>query len=136
MSFGFLALSIFLFISVFILIKTLNLGKKKLVGLSSAFSSEANHLICILVFFCSTYILRFVSDYWILPKLEDEQILCTIDDHETICVTTAFILYYGYSSLLFDFAPIAVIIYFHHKSFKNDIRSRSQNESNTLISTD
>ena len=67
MSYGFLVLSVMLFVSVSILIRTLNIGKRKLVGLSSAFSSEANHLICILVFFCSTYILRFVSDRFVLP---------------------------------------------------------------------
>ena len=79
MSYGFAALSVMLFVSVSILIKTLNTGKKKLVGLSSAFSSEANHLICILVFFCSTYILRFASDRFVLPYLEDEHVACTLD---------------------------------------------------------
>ena len=122
MSYGFAALSVMLFVSVSILIKTLNTGKKKLVGLSSAFSSEANHLICILVFFCSTYILRFASDRFVLPKLEEENVACTLDGQQTICVTASFVLYYMYSSLMFDFAPLAVIIYFHHMSFKNDNR--------------
>lgn len=122
MSYGFAALSVMLFVSVSILIKTLNTGKKKLVGLSSAFSSEANHLICILVFFCSTYILRFASDRFVLPKLEEENVACMLDGQQTICVTACFVLYYMYSSLMFDFAPLAVIIYFHHMSFKNDNR--------------
>ena len=80
-SYGFLVLSVMLFVSVCILINTLNIGKKKLIGLSSAFSSEANHLICILVFFCSTYILRFVSDRFVLPRLEevDDLVPCTIE---------------------------------------------------------
>ena len=46
-----------------------------------------------------------------------------------------FILYYIYSSLLFDFAPLSVIIYFHHKSFKNDTRSRSMVATGSVMST-
>ena len=36
-----------------------------------------------------------------------------------------------YSSLLFDFAPLAVIIYFHHMSFKNDFRKMNQYATNS-----
>ena len=125
MSFGFLILSLLLVASVIILMRTLAKGKQRLSNLSSAFSSEANHLSCILLFFCSTYTLRFLSDYLILPKLQERSVPCVINqDHLTECVTLTFILYYMYSSLLFDFAPLSVIIYFHHRSFRGDSRRR------------
>ena len=35
-------------------------------------------------------------------------------------------LYYMWTSLVFDYAPLQVIIYFHHKSFKHDTRVDNQ----------
>ena len=124
MSIGYLILSILLFTSVIMLIKSLSKGKKTVAELSSAFDSEANHLSCILVFFCTTYLLRFISDFWIIPSLSqyEDLVPCNLG-YDTLCVNTTFVLYYQWTSLVFDFAPLSVIIYFHHKSFKNDFRT-------------
>ena len=121
MSYGYLALSILLFASVLLLRISFSQGKKRVTDLASAFDSEANHLICILVFFCSTYLMRFVSDRWLIALLA-KPVPCTVPgiDHVTICLDITFFLYYLWTSLLFDFAPLSVIIYFHHQSFKND----------------
>lgn len=106
--------------------------------MSSAFNSEANHLSCILIFFSLTYLLRFCSDQWIIPRLQTEEHLvpCTLDGQTTICVNTEFILYYLWTSLLFDFAPIIVIIYFHHKSFKKDTRRNFDGHSSMVASSE
>ena len=82
MSFGFLILSILLICSVVVLMLTMKKGKQRMANLSSAFSSEASHLSCILLFFCSTYTLRFLSDFIVLPKLQESTVPCVIsDDH-------------------------------------------------------
>jgi len=69
MSWGFLVLTLILIVSVIVLIHSLQAGKKRLADLSSAFDREANHLSCILIFFCTTYLARFCSDYWAVPWL-------------------------------------------------------------------
>ena len=37
----------------------------------------------------------------------------------TACVGGWFLIYYGWTSLLFDFFPLGIIAYFHHNSFKH-----------------
>lgn len=45
---------------------------------------------------------------------------CMVKGSDTICITSGLIIYYMWLNVLFDFAPIMVIIYFHHRSFRFD----------------
>ena len=71
LSWVFLALAILLTTSIGFLVHQLVKGKKGVSDLPEVFESEAKNLTCILVFFCSTYFLRFVSDYIFVPELGD-----------------------------------------------------------------
>ena len=45
---------------------------------------------------------------------------CMVKSSETKCITSGLIIYYMWGNVFFDFAPIMVIIYFHHRSFRFD----------------
>jgi hypothetical protein len=62
LSWVFLTEAILLFISVVFLTRQMVRGKKSVRDLPEVFESEAKNLTCILVFFVSTYFLRFLSD--------------------------------------------------------------------------
>ena len=91
------------------------------------YQSEGRHLVCILFFFCSTYFLRFISDSVVVPKSEEPAeggtfgaTLCDLDEVTTFCFGAGFIIYFTWVNVLFDFAPLMLIIFFHHQSFKHE----------------
>ena len=94
------------------------------------------NLSIILVFFCSTYVLRFISDKYIVPRLAQPQHwkLCTLEGRTTYCIDSVFIQYYLWTSLLFDFAPLGIIVFFHHRSFRLE-KGYKEFESQSLVMT-
>ena len=126
MSFGFLGLFLAMIASTVFLIYALTKGKKRISDIPAVYESEAKHMTCILIFFLTTYGARFFSDYFAIPYLTNTEHYqtCIIDNTETVCVTNSFIHYYLWTSLIFDLAPIGVIIYFHHRSFRLDMKLR------------
>ena len=119
MSFAFLSLFVVMIASTAFLVYALSKGKKRITDIPAVYESEAIHLTWILVFFLFTYGARFCSDLWVIPYLTSTPNLdsCLINGRETFCVDSAFIIYYMWTSLFFDLAPIGVIVYFHHRSF-------------------
>lgn len=79
MSYGFLSLTILLFASVAYLVYQMAKGKQQWQEMPQVFQSEGRNLLCILVFFCSTYFMRFISDRCIIPYLFDNYVNCTLD---------------------------------------------------------
>ena len=82
LSWVFLTEAILLFISVVFLTRQMVRGKKSVRNLPEVFESEAKNLTCILVFFVSTYFLRFLSDYFVVPRLSASEyfVPCTLVD--------------------------------------------------------
>ena len=124
MAFGFVFITVLLFLSVAVLVKNLTAGNKKVSDLPVVFKSEARHLSFILSFFSFTYMVRFVSDFWIAPIITAPDTFgpCVLNDGlETLCSPAGVIYFYVWISCVFDFMPLSVIIYFHHKSFRHDV---------------
>ena len=69
MSIGFLVLFISLTWSVLYLMSQMDKGRKQISNLTSVLQSEGKSLLCILFIFSSTYLLRFISDFFIVPWL-------------------------------------------------------------------
>ena len=69
LAWGFVFITVGLFVSVGVLIRNLAMGNKKVDDLPNVFKSEAKHLSFILIFFSFTYMVRFISDYWIYPSV-------------------------------------------------------------------
>ena len=67
MTFGFIFLTVSLFISVIVLIGNLAIGNRKVSDLPTVFKSETTHLSFILAFFSFTYMVRFICDFWVTP---------------------------------------------------------------------
>ena len=123
MTFGFLFLTIGLFISVIVLVRNLAIGNRRVSDLPSVFKSETQHLSFILIFFSFTYMVRFIFDYWVTPAITNQNSLypCIRDDGlPTVCGSSYSIEAYLWLSVLWDFMPLFVIVYFHHKSFRHD----------------
>lgn len=73
-----------------------------------------------LFIFAITYLLRWISDAYIVPYIVEHHVdNCTLEGVETFCVKAGFISYYLWTSLIFDLLPLYIIVYFHHKSFRN-----------------
>ena len=88
MTFGFLFLTIGLFISVIVLVRNLAIGNRRVSDLPSVFKSETQHLSFILIFFSFTYMVRFIFDYWVTPAITSSSSLypCIRDDElPTVC---------------------------------------------------
>lgn len=81
--------------------------------------------------------MRFFSDYVIIPNnIQDGNLnQCHIErngvDYTTLCLPFWFLIYYTTTALVFDLAPLGVIIFFHHNSFKHNV-SRSQDTDHNL----
>ena len=123
LAFGFVTITVGLFISVFVLVGNLAIGNMKVSDLPNVFKSETKHLSLILAFFSFTYMVRFISDFWIAPIFSKTSSLkpCILNDGlETLCGPTIAILYAVWMSVLYDFLPLSIIVYFHHKSFRHD----------------
>ena len=133
MSYCFFSLSFGLLISVIVLVVRIRQGKKRIHDLPDAFRSDAAHMTCSLAFFVITYWVRSASDYWVVPQLTTFYQTCTLDDEPTYCVKEWFLLYYLYSNLIFDFAPLLIIMYFHHKAFSMDQRRQSEIASSSAV---
>ena len=120
MSFAFLGLFVLMVASTAFLVYALTKGKKRITDIPAVYESEAIHLTWILVFFLFTYGARFCSDLWVIPYLTRSGNLdkCLINGMTTFCVNSVFIIYYMWTALFFDLAPIGVIVYFHHRSFR------------------
>ena len=107
--------------------------------LPSEFKGEFNNLLCILFFFSSTYLLRFLSGWFITPFYIETNVSyysprnCLIWAHSggeeayarSKCLPFEYYMYYLPIMILYDFFPIMVILYFHHNTFKYDSRSRN-----------
>ena len=90
LSWIFLSLAILLFISVAVLVSQLVKGKRSVRELPDVFESEAKNLTCILIFFCSTYFLRFISDNYVVPNMTDsleKAMPCVLDGYPTHCLS-------------------------------------------------
>ncbi len=120
MAYGFLALFVFLVSSVTFLAISLAKGKRKITDLPVEFQSEVNHMFVFLFIFAITYLLRWISDAYIVPDIVTNHVQqCILEGVGTFCVKAGFISYYLWTSLIFDFLPLFIIVYFHHKSFRH-----------------
>ena len=130
----FLVLFFLLLSSVLYLMHQLRQGSKKITDLPSAFSGEAKNLLFILLLFSSTYLIRFISDWWVVPNAfytitYYSESNCWVKSDgvpiNTKCLNFGFYLYYLPITLLFDFLPLIVIMSFHHNTFKQNTKRES-----------
>ena len=79
---------------------------------------------------------RFVSDLWVAPAITAEDTFqpCVLDDGLTTYCSPAYVIYfYVWISCVFDFMPLSVVVYFHHRSFRHDVgKDVTKEESETL----
>ena len=82
MAWGFVCITVGLFISVIVLVGNLAVGNRKVSDLPSVFKTETKHLSFILSFFSFTYMVRFISDFWVTPQLTKQSSLvpCILND--------------------------------------------------------
>ena len=62
-------------------------GNKKVSDLPNVFKSEAKNLSFILLFFSFTYMVRFISDFWIFPHFataDDPLATCTLNNGKVV----------------------------------------------------
>lgn len=121
MSWGFLILALLLLTMVSTLYYALTRAMKDQVEVKKEFSEELCRLFTMLFVFTLTYALRFVGDYFVIPiALSSGLTKCynLFIEQRFDCVKAIFIQYYLWSSVLYDFLPIALIAFFHFKSFR------------------
>ena len=84
------------------------------------FGGELCRLFTMLIIFASTYLLRYIGDYFFVPKLTTASNLrsCTLNGTVTFCNSFLFEFYYILSSLIYDFLPISLIVIFHFLAFR------------------
>ena len=137
-SWGFLAATFLLTAAIILLFYCMKTRTPKIEGLSNTFKSELFNLKITLLLFDLTYILRWFSDKYVIPWFFDGRGItgCNVTDNErfpdfdkSICCDFNLIMYYTLTSFVWDWAPIFIILYFHHKSFK--IRRSKSIESDT-----
>ncbi len=133
------------------LICMLKLQFEKQINIERSFKKEACNLIFILVFFGSTYLLRFFSDYFIVPRLVNKGVVISMDPSTPcspiveidkghpvpmICPTFEFVLYYQITTLFWDLFPIGLLLIFHYRNFKtssyNANADRSQDSTSSI----
>lgn len=115
------------------LICMLKLQFEKQINIERSFKKEACNLIFILVFFGTTYLLRFFSDYFVVPILVQKGVdismnpltLCYPSVEKAkghpvpmICPTFTFMMYYMITTLFWDLFPIGLLLIFHYRNFK------------------
>ena len=105
--------------TILVLSYKINKRTVKAINLPAAFKQEMRNLFWILSIFFATYFLRFFSDYFMVPRLltPDDLYECEIQQKE-ICGSFQLIIYYCWTTLIWDFLPIVILFWFHHKNFK------------------
>lgn len=90
------------------------------IKLPESFKRETKILLWINVCFFSTYLLRGLSDNFIIPLLYDAMnfYACELEGVKDICVPYDLIVYYTWTSVLWDLFPQVLLFWFHHKNFK------------------
>ena len=85
------------------------------------FRGELCRLFTMLIIFTSTYLLRWISDYFLVPMLVKPKYFneCILKGTVTFCYPFAFLVYYAVSSLVFDTLPILLIVIFHYLAFRS-----------------
>ncbi len=83
------------------------------------------NLKIVLVAFFATYFLRWLSDNWMVPYLLDTEnlVICVSEGEKDICASFALLLFYTWTTAIWDFLPIFLIMWFHHHNFKTSRRS-------------
>ena len=133
LSWGFLTLFLILALTTGYLIYMLKLQFEKQINIERSFKKEACNLIFILVFFGSTYLLRFFSDYFAVPVLVQEGVDKSMNPSTyckpiveitkghpvpMVCPTFTFMLYFMITTLFWDLFPIGLLLIFHYRNFK------------------
>ena len=73
-----------------------------------------------LIIFTFTYLIRWIGDAFLVPmflKINDLN-NCTLEGTPTSCSSFIFVFYYMLSSLIYDFLPISLIVFFHFLAFR------------------
>ena len=126
LSWSFLAVGVLLGISISLLFYCMTTRSPKIEGLSMTFADEFKNLKITLVIFGSSYILRWLSDYYVSPFIIEHGglVQCQtefggdIPIYGDLCCSFFFIMYYTLSSFIWDWLPLYTIMYFHHRSFR------------------
>lgn len=126
-SWGFLFLAIVLIWCTSFLMYVISSRRAKLKHMPNTFQSESRKLKIFMIIFSAFYILRYLSDYILIPNIAaaKNQEICYVNGRWTGCMPYFLTLYYLWSSFVWDFFPIALIMYFHHRSFRLQGGSRS-----------
>lgn len=128
---GFFCLSFFLLASVIMLYVQISAARTRIRDMPDVFKTDTARMLWTQIFFVCTYIMRAVSDYFVIPQLEKYREVCTINGTETVCLKSWFLLYYLWTNIIFDFFPLTLIIWFHHRHFRQDRRGGSLVQSTT-----
>ena len=113
--------------SIVLLLYCMRTRSPKIENLSDTFKAEFTNLKITLILFDLTYILRWCSDYYVIPWFFDGNGLTKCDYVDpkfqeavdvSFCCNFNFIMYYTLTSFVWDWAPIYIILYFHHRNFK------------------
>ena len=120
LSYFFLGCSIGLLVSIVLLWYSLKKRTLSAVSLPNSFSEQTRSLICILIVFFLTYFLRFISDFFVVPYLNDTEEIgkCIILAERPICSSYSLIIYYTWTSMIWDFLPLFLLFWFHHRNFR------------------
>ncbi len=118
-SWMFLLTSIGLLISIIILYCSVKRRNNLKISDPGEFYVEMKQLLQIQVIFFLTYFLRFFSDYFAVPNIIDEQGLeaCYVNPRYTYCASFRLMVYYIWTSFLWDFLPLALLFWSHYKNF-------------------
>ena len=84
------------------------------------FHNETRNLLFILITFFLTYFTRYISDYFFIPQLNDVDEVgpCLYYETKTVCSSFTLVMYYTWSELIWDFLPVFLLIWFHHRNFR------------------
>ena len=78
-------------------------------------------LIWIQIIFFLTYFTRFLSDLLVVPKVLKEDIkslvMCNAAQTAPSCVSFKLMIYYIWTSFIWDFLPLALLFRSHYSNF-------------------
>lgn len=106
-SYQFFGLSVFLFATIVMLWYSLQKRTTMAIKLPASFKRETSILLWINICFCSTYLLRGLSETYVVPLFFDsrEFIECELLGNKNVCVPFNILVYYTWTNMLWDWFP-------------------------------
>ena len=128
LAWAFLATSIILLVTICVLYYSVKKRSALQISDPGEFHQEMKNLVIIQIIFFVTYFLRFFSDYFVVPTLLDDEalLMCFKQQYYSVCTSYSFIMYYVWTSFLWDFLPLGILFMSHYRNFSR--------KSNALLS--